>query len=111
MLSLGSQTKIVVLSAPVDMRRSHDGLASMVQGEMGKNPRDGSCFVFFNKRANRVKILYWDRHGYSLWYKRLESGCFALPKIKPKQYALDAGELSLLLEGVSLTTSRLAHDG
>lgn len=109
MLALSSSVDIFVASAPVDMRRAHDGLVALVQAGLRRDPSTGSLFVFFNKGGNRVKILYWDRNGYCLWYKRLEVGVFKRPKVSQSSYRLDASELTLLLEGIDLTHPRLSR--
>ena len=60
-----------VYIAPVDMRKSIDGLASKVQC-FGSNPFSGNLYVFSNKQRNLIKILYWHTNGFCLWMKRLE---------------------------------------
>lgn len=107
MINLPSSGSIWIASKPVDMRKSHDGLAALIEKHLKQNARSGRVYVFFNKRFNRVKILYWDRNGYCLWYKRLELGRFSPPKLHQKSYQVDTGELNLLLEGIDLTTHRL----
>jgi len=79
MLNGLSQPTIYIATRPVDMRKSFDGLAALVKNAFTKDPLDGTLFVFINRVADRLKILYWDRDGYALWYKRLESGRFRLP--------------------------------
>jgi transposase len=88
------------------MRRSFDTLAEMTRQVLGENPLSGHLFLFASRRADRVKILYWDRGGYALWYKRLETGKFHLPAVEGKRVELDASELSLLLEGIDLSGAR-----
>ena len=105
MLNLPGGLKVFVATEPTDMRRSHDGLSMMVNA-LRHNPTSGDLFVFFNKHCNRVKILYWERTGFSLWYKRLEDGVFRPPCIHGKIYPLSIQELTLLLEGIDLTTKR-----
>lgn len=82
------------------MRKSFDGLSGLVRQELGEDPLSGSLFVFCNRRRNMVKLLYWDRDGFALWFKRLEKGRFSLPAIPASDYRIDRRELVLLLEGV-----------
>jgi len=78
------------------MRRSFDRLAAMVEHELGEDPMHGDYFLFVNRRASMLKLLYWDGDGFAIWFKRLERGRFHLRE----QAQLDRVELSLLLEGV-----------
>jgi len=107
MLALPGNIKVFIANSPVDMRRSHDGLAALAEKEFNKNVLSGNLFVFFNRHATRVKVLYWDRNGYCLWYKRLEKGHFHQLRMNENYACLNMGELNLLLEGVDLTEKRL----
>ena len=101
--------KAYVCVQPVDMRKSIDGLAALVVPVFGADPFCGQLFVFVSKRRDRVKILYWDRHGFALWYKRLERGRFAHASTSAGE-DVSAAELALWLEGVDLVrTRRFAH--
>ena len=102
MLTLGTGVKIWVSSEALDMRRSFDRLAEVVTSVWKKDVFSGGLFVFFNRHATRVKILYWDRNGYCLWQKRLEDGRFRLPKVVEKCYSLSGSDLNCLLEGIDL---------
>lgn len=96
--------KIFIATHPVDMRRSHDGLSALVQTQLKQSVTSGHLFVFFNRDANKIKILYWDRNGFVLWYKRLQTGKFRLPRIQQgNSYLITAAELGFLLEGIDLT--------
>lgn len=109
MWSFSSSTKIFLYSQAADLRRGYDGLASIVQEAMGEDPLSGALYVFINKRGNRVKALYWDGDGYALWMKRLEIGCLERPKSSSSEsnsLRLTASELSLILEGIELTSVR-----
>lgn len=96
--------RIFVCTTPQDMRRSFDGLAALVDQLLGHDPRSGALYVFVNKRANRVKVLWWERNGYCLLYKRLHRAIFRLPR-RPEPGAsslkLDGRELAALLEGIA----------
>ena len=82
------------------MRKSFDGLCGLVRSELGADPLSGSLFVFLNRRGNMLKMLYWDRDGFALWYKRLEKGCFRMPRIFSPDGRIERRHLSMLLEGV-----------
>jgi transposase len=100
MLRLPLSVRIFLCRVPVDMRRSFDGLAAMAEQVVRENPLSGHLFVFRGRRGDRVKILYWDRDGYALWYKRLEAGVFRFP-LEPGQPAeICAADLGLILEGI-----------
>lgn len=100
-----SSVRIFVCTEPVDMRRSFDTLALTVQELLGENPESGALFVFHNKRANRMKILWWDRTGYALLCKRLHRALFRIPKaIEPGKLSvvISPQELAAILEGIQL---------
>jgi transposase len=82
------------------MRKSFDGLCGLIRSELKGDPLSGSLFVFCNRRRNMVKLLYRDRDGFVIWYKRLERGTFNLPRILASNGRIDRRQLSLLLEGV-----------
>jgi transposase len=105
MLSLPPSVTISVCAEPVDMRKQFDGLAAIVGDQLGEDPLSGHLYVFFNRNANRLKVLWWDRGGYALLYKRLERGRFVFPKrVKAgaRSVRVDAGELAPILEGIDL---------
>lgn len=103
MLNLPPSVRIFISTVPADMRRSFDGLAAMTERILEEDPFSGHLFVFRNKRGDRVKILYWDRSGYCLWYKRLEEGTFRFPEKHARSVEVEAAELALLLEGFDLS--------
>ncbi len=102
MLMLPSSCKIFVSAAPCDMRRSFDRLASMVQEILHQSPLSGHLFVFRSRRNDRVKILYWERGGFAIWYRRLEEGTFRFPEKNAVSFEMEPTELALLLEGIDL---------
>ena len=74
-----STVRIFVCTEPQDMRRSFDGLALATRQVLDQDPECGALFCFINKRANRLKVLWWDKNGYCLLYKRLHRAIFLLP--------------------------------
>lgn len=108
MLSLPEPVKIFLCVAPADMRRSFDGLANLVREWLGQDPLSGHLFVFRNRRGDRVKLLYWDRDGLVLFYKRLEEGTFRFPTVSndARSVPVTAQELSLLLWGIDPSSVR-----
>lgn len=107
MLSLPASVRVFLCLRPVDMRLSFDRLVSLAEEACGQSPLSGHLFVFHSRRRDRLKILYWDRDGLALWYKRLEKGVFPVPKEGGDSLAVSPAELSLLLEGVDISAFRL----
>lgn len=97
--------RILAFSEAVDMRKSFTGLMALVQGTLKEDPLDGTMYVFFNRRANFVKLIYFDRTGFCLFAKRLENGRFSLPGDDRKQVLSERAFL-LLLDGISLGKRR-----
>ncbi len=110
MLSLPASTRIFLCLEVADMRRGFDGLAAMATEVIGEDPLSGHLFVFRNRRQDRVKILYWDRDGLCLWYKRLEQGRFRFPvpvtNARTRRTEVKASDLMMLLDGVDLASVR-----
>lgn len=106
MLSFPSAVKIYLSREPADMRKSFDGLSVMVKNVIRQDPLSGHIFVFVNRKGDRVKLLYWDRDGFALWYKRLEKGLFGLPK-SDNSGLIDNRQLSMMLEGIDISSARL----
>ncbi len=102
MLMLPPNTRVYIATRHADMRRSIDGLSLMVQEVLHKNPLSGHLFVFFSRRRDKLKILYWDRNGFCVWYKRLEKNVFRLPKFPGDVFTVGPSELAMILEGVDL---------
>lgn len=102
MLSLPASVRVFVCLGAVDMRRSFDGLAAVAEQVVQQDPLSGHLFVFRGRRGDRVKILYWDRDGYALWYKRLETGLFRFPMDESESKEISAADLGLILEGIDL---------
>ena len=102
MLTLASGARMFVATRPVDLRRSYDGLCAIVEGTFGRSARSGDLFVFINRRANQVRILFWDRDGYCILMKRLEAGTFrrVVADDGRDHVEIDAGEFAMLLEGI-----------
>jgi hypothetical protein len=75
---------------------------------MGHDPLSGHLFVYFNKRGDRCKILFWDRTGLCIWYKRLEQGSFERISNPSKTTSLeiDMTMLSLILEGIDISNAK-----
>ena len=108
MLTLPPAVRIYVAVEPVDIRKAFDGLSAAVREILKGDPLSGHLFVFRNRRADRLKILFWDRSGYCLVYKRLERGTFHLPveTAAGTHLEMEAAELSLMLEGIDLRGAR-----
>lgn len=96
---------VYLCTVPTDMRKSFNGLMRMTEEHIQKNVLDGGLFVFINKKQDRIKLLYWDRDGLAIWYKRLEKGTFQKLTNENENYlTLSSTDLSLLLNGIDLSS-------
>jgi transposase len=91
--------RVLVATKPVDFRKGAEGLAALVRETMAADPFSGAVYVFRAKRADRIKLIFWDGTGVCLMAKRLEDGEFRWPKVQDGVLRLTAAELSALLEG------------
>ena len=106
MLSLPSTLRIFLAVEPADLRNGFDGLARLVREVIREDPLSWHLFVFRNRRRDRIKILYWDRDGLALWYKRLEKGTFRFPEAKDGRVEVTRAEMAAVLEGIDLSRAR-----
>lgn len=104
------ETRIWLASEAMDMRCGFDRLAERVRAAIGEDPLSGHWFVFHSRRGERLKILYWDRDGFVLWYKRLEEGKFKLPRPREGAHTVElrASELAMILDGIDVSKLKRA---
>ena len=101
--------RVFLCTEDTDMRKSFSALSGVVRRSMNLDPLSGYLFVFKNKRADRIKVLYWDRDGLAIWYKVLQKGTFRFPNIQKMDSAgieIDMSTLNLILDGVDLGSIR-----
>jgi transposase len=108
MLTFAPNMRIYLHARPTDMRKSFDGLCALVRNVFQADPLDGSLFLFVNRRGDRLKMLWWDRDGLALFYKRLEAGTFEMLRSESATATveIDATELAMLLSGISLASAK-----
>ena len=104
MLGLSAPLSIYLCTRSTDMRKSIDGLCGEANNFIGKSPTDGSLFVFLNGRRDKVKLLWWDKDGYWMFYKRLEVGTFQMPQfcVGSASVTMQRDMLTCLLSGIDL---------
>lgn len=100
--------KVYLAPGVTDLRKSIDGLSILAENQMELNPFSGYLFAFCNRKRTTVKILYWDRNGFCLWMKRLESQTFQWPDTNVSSVCISNRELNWLLDGLNLHQQR-AH--
>jgi transposase len=107
MILLPSAVRIFLCTRPTDLRKSFDGLSGLVQECFDQELLTGHLFLFLNRRRDRLKILYFDRDGLAIWYKRLEQGSFQMPQpVTQDGVELQPAQLALLLSGIDLHSAR-----
>jgi transposase len=108
-LSLPPSVRLFVATQPVDGRKGVDSLITLVRSVFSEDPLGGHLFVFFSRRCDRVRIVYWDRNGFAMWTKRLERGRFHPVFSSDGRLSatkIEAAELALVLEGIELEGAR-----
>ena len=100
------RVRVHIYGQPVDMRKSFDGLYALTRQRLGADPLSGDLYVFINRRATQIKVLYWDRTGFCLWAKRLEQGRFLSDWTQVATRQMDWTGLKLLLEGIEAKVVR-----
>jgi transposase len=93
-------TRIWLAAGATDMRKGFDGLATLVQRQLGKDPFGGQFFVFRGRRSHLIKVLWWDGQGLVLYAKRLDRGRFVWPQVKDGVVSLTPAQLTMLAEGI-----------
>jgi transposase len=94
------QVRVHLYGQPADMRKSFDGLQALARHGLGADPLDGALYVFINRRATQMRVLYFDRSGFCVWAKRLEAGRFISDWRAVRTREMDWTGLKLLLEGI-----------
>jgi len=100
--------QVWLAAGATDMRKSIDGLSAIAQYTIGKNPLEPHLFAFCSKDRSKIKLLYWDRNGFWLFYKRLEQGSFRWPAENQASLCITRQQLSWLLDGLAIEQAK-AH--
>jgi transposase len=107
MIMLPPTVRAFLCTRPTDMRKGFDGLSGLVRACFGQDLLSGHLFLFVNRRGDRLKILYFDRDGLALWYKRLEAGTFQMPATTGADgIELKPAQLAMILSGIDLESAR-----
>ena len=104
MIPVSSASRFFLYAGTADMRKSFDGLCGIIYSQLKSDPLSGDVYLFMNRRRDRIKMLVWDKSGFWLLYKRLESGRFQLPQptIDEKSIEVTYDILVMLIEGVDI---------
>lgn len=108
MLSVSPTTRIFLATAPTNLHFSFDRLAGAVRNQLRQDPLSGHLFLFYNVQRTHLKIFFFDRGGYVIYYRRLERGTFQIPPIPAQapSLSLDPTTLAMILEGIDLRAPR-----
>ena len=103
MITLPAGCRIYLALEPINMHASFDKLALLVEEVIQQSPLNGHLFVFRNRQRDKLKALFWDRNGFSIFYRRLEKGRFKIPKMKNDCVELSQEDFKLLLDGIDIS--------
>lgn len=108
MISFPHSIRVFLHTSATDLRKGFDALSGLVTTAFAQDPMCGHLFLFVNRRRDRLKILYWDRDGLAIWYKRLEKGSFQLPAVARDAVSVEMSptQLTLILSGIDLGSAR-----
>jgi transposase len=116
MLTLPTSLRVFAKTGPTDMRRSFNGLVGLIENDLHQQVESGDLFLFFNRRGDRVKVMWFAGDGLVIWYKRLEAGTFEVPRaaravrddgsVAPAGIEMRLSDLTLILEGIDLASVR-----
>src|SRR6202040_192280 len=108
MISLPHPVRVFLHTPATDLRKGFDALSGLVTTAFSQDPTSGHLFLFVNRRRDRLKILYWDRDGLAIWYKRLETGSFQIPVVARNAVSIEMtpSQLALILSGIDFRFAR-----
>jgi transposase len=108
MISLPHAVRVFLHTPATDLRKGFDALSGLVTTAFNRDPTSGHLFLFINRRRDRLKILYWDRDGLAIWYKRLETGSIQVPAVSHGAVSVEMSptQLSLILSGIDIHSAR-----
>ena len=108
MISLPHPVRVFLHTPATDLRKGFDALSGLVTTAFSQDPTSGHLFLFVNRRRDRLKILYWDRDGLAIWYKRLETGSFQIPAAPRNAVSVEMApaQLAMILSGIDLRFAR-----
>lgn len=110
MIAFSPELRVFVYRLPTYMRKSFHGLVALTESALKQDPLSGSLFVFFNRRRDRIKILYWWQTWFCIWYQQLQQGTYQLPtEAALKEHdtvEVTRSQLSLILDGIDLSSVR-----
>ena len=104
LITLGDHRKYHLYRKETDMRKGFDSLCGIVGSELGKQVMDGDAFIFISRPRTHLKLLVWERGGFTLFYRRLEKGTFEVPvfDLDAKSMQITSDQLNFILQGISL---------
>jgi transposase len=107
MIHLPASVRVYLCLMPCDMRKSFDSLHALVRDHLELDAFAGHLYLFFSRRKDRLKVIYWDRDGFAIWAKRLETGRYAIPAAEPGtgRIEMTSEELGALLSGIDLSVA------
>ncbi len=110
-VGLPPSVRVYFATELVDMRNGIDGLRAIVEQVLKRDPNSGHLFVFIGKAKDKLKVLFWDRNGYVVYFKRLERGRFQVPTLNATRASveMEPAQLAMLLDGIDLNAKRLAR--